>query len=95
MHVCISACPLEPCEDVLPNCEEYGEQSCVLESYRIWATLNCRKHCGLCVGQYTTVPRRLVQNRYFTAANVFLTASFIRHFRIIPFGELSLTKVSG
>ena len=37
-----------PCEDVLPNCENYGDDVCSNVAYADWALSNCRKFCNLC-----------------------------------------------
>ncbi|XP_041376891.1 uncharacterized protein LOC121389362 [Gigantopelta aegis] len=36
------------CENVLPNCEQYGKSSCI-GPYVGWAKGNCRKYCDYCV----------------------------------------------
>ncbi|KAK7491403.1 hypothetical protein BaRGS_00017381, partial [Batillaria attramentaria] len=40
--------PPEPCEDVLPNCADYGTGVCSLPEYEKWAHDNCRHFCDLC-----------------------------------------------
>jgi len=35
------------CQDVLPNCDQYGPESCQ-DPYRSWAIDNCANHCNLC-----------------------------------------------
>ena len=37
-----------PCEDVLPNCKNYGDDVCSNVAYADWALSNCRKFCNLC-----------------------------------------------
>ena len=40
-------CAVGSCRDVLPNCDQYGPESCN-DPYRSWAIDNCAKHCNLC-----------------------------------------------
>jgi len=58
------------CVDKLPNCDQYGQESCN-EPYRSWAIDNCAKHCNLCNqvpsgGQVATAS----QNNYITGQTI-------------------------
>ncbi|CAG5134833.1 unnamed protein product, partial [Candidula unifasciata] len=36
------------CEDLIPNCRSYGQQTCV--DYADWSKINCPYTCGFCTG---------------------------------------------
>ena len=37
-----------PCEDAVPNCENFGESVCTNVAYDDWVNSNCRKFCNRC-----------------------------------------------
>ncbi|CAG2213741.1 unnamed protein product [Mytilus edulis] len=45
------ACISGPCNDVIPNCKEYGATVCE-GTYKPWASRNCAYYCNLCNGNY-------------------------------------------
>ncbi|XP_025115703.1 uncharacterized protein LOC112577008 [Pomacea canaliculata] len=55
--ICNATTPAPPCIDVLPNCQNYGSQSC-LPPYVDWAYDNCRNFCNYCNGypEFSTTP---------------------------------------
>jgi len=44
----IVSAPVQPCEDKIPNCNEYGDDLCTNPTFYDFRKANCRKFCGLC-----------------------------------------------
>lgn len=40
--------PPPVCEDKIPNCKAYNQDTCTNPDYRLWVMDNCKKYCGLC-----------------------------------------------
>uniref|UniRef100_A0A8W8IXA3 ShKT domain-containing protein n=1 Tax=Magallana gigas TaxID=29159 RepID=A0A8W8IXA3_MAGGI len=45
-----------PCVDVLPNCDEYQNDLCDNNLYRLFRNKNCRRFCIICTGDFDHLP---------------------------------------